>query len=93
MIAEHELIEQIADEALGRPLSWVCDFLVSIERVDPFTLLSGMWQAKYIAFVAAPGTPVPDWRCREILRAQDRTVDVCVVSTTLGNDWVYGKLQ
>ncbi len=89
MIAEHELIEQIEEDDLGRPIGWVCDLLVALGKDKPFEVLRGMWRGKYIQLVDSDGSRLPAWRCEELLRLDDKTAAVNVVSTDLGSDWVH----
>ena len=90
MILEHEIIEQIEEEELGRPLAWVYDLVVHLGRADPFEVLRGMWRDGYIGFVRRDGSTPPGWKCEQVLRSKDRTADLNVIGTHRGSKWVHG---
>jgi hypothetical protein len=87
MIVEQEVIEQIAEEKLGRPLSWVCDLIRSLGREDVFVVLHGLWRAGYVALVDDNCHPLPQWRCAELFRAEAEPSDAHLVVTDLGQRW------
>jgi len=88
MIAEHELIEQMECDELGWSLERVCDFLLSLEKERPFEVLRAMWRASYIELVDAEGARLPEWRCEEVWRLEDKSAAVRIVGTDAGSDWV-----
>lgn len=55
MITEQEVIEQLADEEFGRPLSWIRDFIVGCERPDPLAVLERMYLADQLTLAESDG--------------------------------------
>ena len=90
MISEHELIEQIEDAQLGRPLPWVCDLLRSLGRQDPLVIIDGMLRGGYLRLLSSEGTNLPQWKWERLLRSGVDSEDVRVVATDAGSEWVNG---
>ena len=89
MIVEHEIIEQIEEEPVGRPLKWCADLATQLGSPDAIKTISQMWRAGYVALASADGTPLPAWRIEEVWRAGVARSDVAVLATDLGSRWVY----
>ena len=89
VIVEHEIIEQIEEEPVGRPLKWCADLATSLGCADAMTTISQMWRAGYIALADLDGTVWPDWRSEEVWRAGVARSDVAVLATDLGSKWAY----
>ena len=89
MIAEHEVIEQIEEEPLGRPLGWVCALLRSLGRDEPLLLIDGMLSGGYIRLLSSDSKPLPNWRWEQLLRTRVETADVLVAATDCGSRWVH----
>jgi hypothetical protein len=87
---EIEIIEQIADEPLGRSVSWVCDFMKSRGDGDPLVTLRGMWNGGHLQFTDANGMPLPRWRCEQILRNGVIESEARVLATDKGAKWAQG---
>jgi hypothetical protein len=90
MIVEHEVIEQLEEEPIGRPIAWVCDLARRLGRSDPMTMLWRMWQAGYLAMADDAGHLLQTWQCDEIWRVRREAFDVRVVATPFGSEWVHG---
>lgn len=88
MIVEHEVIEQLEEEDLGRPFPWVCDLIRSLGSERPLTVLQGMWRKGHVALVSAEGLVLPRWRCEEILLRGGEGDAVQVAATSAGSTWV-----
>jgi hypothetical protein len=91
VIVEHEVIEQIEEEAQGRRLDWVCALIRGLCDKDPLPVLQGMWRAGLVALVDDEGPPLRDWRCTELIRTCSESAAVHVVATGLGSSWVDGQ--
>ncbi len=90
MIVEHEVIEQIEESADGRPLDWVCTLIRLLGKAAPLTVLEQMCRAGYITLADPCGDPLPVWRRERVWRDGDESLDVRVVATPLGSEWVHG---
>lgn len=90
MIVEHEVIEQIEDEPLGRDVAWICELIQSLGRDDPFQVLRGMWQAGYVQFVDREAHALPKWKCAAFFRNGILSCEMNVVATRKGGEWVHG---
>ena len=90
MAIEQLIIEEIEEEATGRPLAWLVDFMLKRGSRDPMHTLRQMWCADYLSLADVAGTVLPRWRCEEIWRAGVPRADVAVLATTLGSSWVHG---
>ena len=89
MILEHEIIEQIEEEPVGRSLEWCVEFATGLGCPEPWTTLRQMWRAGYIALADAEGQILPEWRIEEVWRAGVARSDVAVLATDLGSTWAY----
>jgi len=90
VIVEHEVIEQVEEEASGRTLDWVCALIRNLGRDDPFVVLGGMWRAGYVMLADDAGQPLPDWRSAELFREKTESSSVNVLATALGSERVHG---
>ncbi|HJU74237.1 MAG TPA: hypothetical protein VJ717_10865 [Gemmatimonadaceae bacterium] len=91
MILEHEVIEQIEDEANGRAIEWVRNLLSDLGAGEPFLIIREMWRAGYLTVVDETGREVPRWQCEEMWRGQREPHDAYLVATALGVKWVHGR--
>ena len=87
MIIEIEVIEQIEDEPVGRSVNWVRDFMKSLGHHDPFVALGGMWRGGYLSFASPDGTPLPKWRCEQVLRDRVLGDGTRLLATDKGVKW------
>ena len=90
MIVEHEIIEQIEEEPVGRTFAWCLAFAGEQGCSDPMTTLREMWRDGYVVLADADGAVLPDWRAREVWRAGVPREDLALLATDLGSAWVHG---
>jgi hypothetical protein len=88
-VHEHEVIEQIEDEAGGRSLPWVCDLLRRLGREQPLVVVRGMVQGGWLELADADG-PLPAWRVAELWRSGQEPDAVRVLATDAGSDGALG---
>lgn len=90
MIVEHEVLEQIEEEVIGRALTWVCNLIRGLGRDEPMSILKEMWRAGSIALHDDAGQPMPSWVCEEIWRVRDESRAAHVLATDLRSARVHG---
>lgn len=91
MIIELEVIEQIETNPTGRSYSWVCDYLATLGRNDPCSVLFGMWRGGHIVCIDQNGHQLPAWQCEELMRNQHMPDHVSIKPTDAGLKWVHGN--
>ena len=91
MIVEHEVIEQIEENADGQPISWVCNLIRSLGRDDPLVVLQGMLRAGHLTLVRPGEGTCSEWECSELFRAMKEPLDIYVLATECGSTWVHGR--
>ena len=91
MILEHDVIEQIEEDPLGKTFTWVGALIRSLSEKDPFTVLHRMWRAGYIEFVTDDGETIPPWRTAQIFGSKAEHQAVRIVATYRGSRWVHGR--
>ena len=87
---EHEIIEQIEEEPVGRSLNWCIDFATGLGCPDSIATISQMWRAGYLAMADRHGKSLPDWKIEQVMRAGGEHSDVFVLATDLGSKWAHG---
>lgn len=91
MIVEVEIIEQISDEPLGRPMRWLIDYMKSIDNRDPYHVLAGMWRAEQLELRDRDGVLLPRWKVEQLIRDGAFDGSERVLATQQGLSFAYGE--
>lgn len=82
VIIEHELLEQIEDQAPPRSLEWACLLLASLGKTDPLAVLRAMHHDGLIDLRGADGAVLAAWQARSVLRGQSQCERSCSITAT-----------